>query len=61
MSLIRTWFGWPDGSVLTNLVASLLWAVPVFATVGWRLLRSLRRLHRRVDELHAKHDRLFKL
>ena len=26
MRVIHDWFGFPDGAVLTNLVASLLWA-----------------------------------
>ena len=27
-SLIHDWFGWDAGSVLTNLVASMIWVIP---------------------------------
>lgn len=42
------WFGWPDGSVLTNLVASLIWGV-----VAWRKLHAIHKSHL---ELHKKID-----
>lgn len=36
-SLLQQWFGWPDGSVLTNLIASALWVPLGYVT----LLRHL--------------------
>lgn len=48
-SLFHDWFGWPDGAVLTNLVASVI-------CVGfgvWRIVKSHRRLHKRLDALHT--------
>lgn len=45
--------GWPSGSVLTNLVASLLWAAPTI-TVAWWQARVHRHRHRaQLDEIHA--------
>jgi len=39
--MLHDWFGWPDGAVLTNLIASALTVVPtVFLT-----LRHFRCLH----------------
>ena len=29
-SLLHGWFGWPDGAVLTNLIASALWVPLTF-------------------------------
>jgi hypothetical protein len=46
--LLHDWFGWPDGSVLTNLVAS---AICVGVGV-WRLVKSHRALHAKLDRLH---------
>lgn len=47
--LMRDWFGWPDGSVLTNLVASALAFVGgYFAAVH----RHVKALHRKLDRLH---------
>ncbi len=37
-SVLRDWFGWDGGSVLTNLIASALWVAPVY-------LIALRHLH----------------
>jgi hypothetical protein len=55
--------GFPSGSVLTNLLASAIWATPTFLIAGWRARVHLRRLHARHDEhdariaqLHAKVD-----
>ncbi|MBL7487100.1 hypothetical protein [Frankia sp. AgW1.1] len=63
MGLLADWFGWPNGSVLTNLLASLIWATPALLLAGWRARVHLRRLHARHDEhdaqiaeLHAKVD-----
>ena len=38
MLIVHDWFGWPDGAVLTNLVASAIWVIPTY-------LLALRHLH----------------
>lgn len=43
-SVVHDWFGWPDGAVLTNLIASLVWGV-----VAWR---KIRKLHKHVLGIH---------
>jgi len=42
-------FGWPNGSVLTNLIASLIWGMPAAGLAVWRARVHLRRLHGRHD------------
>ena len=54
--VLHDWFGYPDGAVLTNLVAS---AICVGFGV-WKLIGHLNRVHRRLDSLHEKQDRLHK-
>lgn len=47
-SVLQDWFGWPDGAVLTNLIASAIW-------VGfgvWRIVKSQRKLHEKLDKVH---------
>ena len=42
---IHDWFSWPDGAVLTNLVASA-----ICVGVGiWRLRKTV---HRKLEEMH---------
>jgi len=50
-------FGFPNGSVLTNLIASLIWA-PLAAMVAfWRAkVHFGRKLAEHRDEMHARHD-----
>lgn len=48
LALIHEWLGWPNGAVLTNLVASAI-------TVGfgvWRVLKSHAKLHAKIDRVH---------
>ena len=45
MRVLHDWFGFPDGAVLTNLVASLLWAGVA--------IRKLFQIHRSSEQ--AKH------
>lgn len=47
--IFHDWFGWPNGAVLTNLVAS---AICVGFGV-WRIVKSHRKLHKHVAELHT--------
>ena len=47
-SLWQSWFGWPNGAVLTNLVAS---AICIGAGV-WKIVRSHRALHDKLDRIH---------
>lgn len=42
------WFDWPQGSVLTNLIAS---AVCV-GLAGWKILAKLHRMHEHQKEMH---------
>lgn len=37
-------FDWPNGNVLGNLIASLIWALPALAHLHWRLSRQEARL-----------------
>ena len=55
MRLFHDWLGYPDGSVLTNLVASAI----VF-TLGYfvGVRRHVKALHSKLDSLHEKQDRL---
>jgi hypothetical protein len=48
MTLLHDWFAWPDGSVLTNLIASAIWFIPGFF-VG---LRHAKKIHSKLDRLH---------
>lgn len=47
--LLSDWFGWPDGSVLTNLIASAMWFVPGFL-FG---MHHTKALHSKLDRLHT--------
>lgn len=49
MHLLHDWFGWPDGAVLTNLIASAI----CVAFGAWRLWKHLRGVHSKLDRLHA--------
>lgn len=67
MGVLVDLFGWPNGSVLTNLIASLLWAVPTGLLAVWRARVHLERLHRRhdrhevqIDVLHTKLNALIR-
>ncbi len=47
-SFLSHWFGFPDGAVLTNLVASGI-------CVGfgvWRIIKSHSKLHSKLDRIH---------
>ena len=47
-SFLHDWFSFPDGAVLTNLVAS---GICVGAGV-WKIIRSHRALHAKRDRIH---------
>lgn len=53
-SLLHDWFAWPDGSVLTNLIASGI----CVGLGAWRLAKWMRRIHRSHEALHARVDEL---
>lgn len=58
MGTLADWFNWPSGSVLTNLLASLLWA-PLAGAIALLWARvHIRRLHERHDAHEAKLDAL---
>ena len=53
-TFLHDWFGWPDGAVLTNLVATA-----ICVAFGWRKIVKLFRSHRELhDKLDALHDHL---
>lgn len=55
MHVLTDWFGYPDGSVLTNLIASVIaFVAGYFAAVH----RHVKALHAKIDSLHEKQDRL---
>lgn len=55
MHLLHDWLGYPDGSVLTNLVASaIVFTLGYFAGVR----RHVKSIHSKLDSLHEKQDRL---
>lgn len=39
---LLTLFGWPDGIVVGNLIASALWAAPALAHLHWKINRHHR-------------------
>lgn len=47
-SFLTVWFGWPNGAVLTNLVASAIW----LGFAAWRLLRKMNAIHEHVQRVH---------
>lgn len=52
MSTVKAFFGWPTGGIWSNLLASLLWAIP-----AWVWARHhVHRIHRRLDEHADRHD-----
>lgn len=48
-SLLHDWFAWPDGAVLTNLVASAI----CIGLGAWRIVKWLKKIHRSHEQLHA--------
>lgn len=44
LSILTTLFGWPNGIVVGNLLASAIWAIPAFVHLHLRL----RKIHRNV-------------
>lgn len=57
-SVLRDWFGWDNGSVLTNLVASVIAFTAGFTVGGVWVKKHVNGLHARLNSLHAKHDAL---
>jgi hypothetical protein len=47
--ILHDWFSWPNGSVLTNLVASGICVL--FA--AWRIFKKLNKIHEHVKLVHA--------
>jgi hypothetical protein len=41
VNILTTMFGWPNGIVVGNMIASALWATPAFL-----------HLHRKLDAMH---------
>lgn len=50
--MLAYFFNWYHGAVWSNLLASILWAVPA---IFWGR-RHVNRIHDRLDELHHKQD-----
>lgn len=53
-SLVHDWFGWPNGAVLTNLVASAI----CVALGAWKIIVWARKLAASHDDLHKKLDKV---
>lgn len=54
-SLLHDWFAWPDGSVLTNLIA---WVIGLGCGLGptlWRIRKKLDAMHTHILDLHRHH------
>jgi hypothetical protein len=51
MSVLHSWFGWPDGGIWSNLVASAIWAIPT----GFFAAKKIRKMHRHILQLHEHH------
>lgn len=51
---MHDWFGWPNGAVLTNLVASAICIV----LGAWKVVLWAKKMRQSHDELHAKIDRV---
>jgi fluoride ion exporter CrcB/FEX len=45
-SFIHDWFGWPNGAVLTNLVASFLLGVPVIGKLYHKIHKHQKRVEK---------------
>lgn len=46
MKAISLFFSWPDGSVWSNLIASVIWATPAL----WHIHRKLNRHHNEIKK-----------
>lgn len=51
--ILHDWFGWPDGSVLTNLVAWLIGVVMGLGIPVWKLFKKLEQIHHHTSATHA--------
>lgn len=47
-AFLHDWFAWPNGAVLTNLVASAIWV----SLAAWRLVKRLNRIHAHAEAAH---------
>lgn len=57
--VLHEWFSWPNGSVLTNLVASMIGFVVGVTVPLARLFRKVNAMHDHVADLHAQtHEHL---
>lgn len=50
--VLHDWFGWPDGSVLTNLVAWLIGLLMGLGVPVWRIFRKLDVIHQHAAAAH---------
>jgi hypothetical protein len=57
-TLFHILFAWPQGIVVGNLIASALWAGPVFLHLHWLSARRHRELMRAHRATHAKADHI---
>jgi hypothetical protein len=49
MHLITYFFHWPDGSVWGNLIASLLWAAPLWVIGYFKLKKQQHKHHQQLE------------
>ncbi len=58
MSFWSYMFSWWHGGVWSNIVASLIWALPTWGFLFYRQSRHNKRVRHSLASLHAKHDKL---
>lgn len=49
VAFLYHWFDWPQGSVLTNLIASGV----CVGFAGWRIVKRFNRLHAHLELVHG--------
>jgi len=53
-------FDWYRGATWSNIVASLIWALPTWGFLVYRQAKHHKHVDRSLAQLHAKHDVILK-
>jgi preprotein translocase subunit YajC len=48
MNVFNEFFGWPLGSVWSNIIASVIWSIPAVIFTFWRIRKHQKRNHKEV-------------
>jgi len=56
MNILYIMFSWPQGIVVGNLIANVLWVTPGFIVMHILHRRHFGRLHSRISELENERD-----